>query len=65
MATMFFVVTIQKKGGGIAINVKKKNELHATILSSVSLSGLLALKFELLKGHFITAVGCYRPPVTR
>ena len=49
--------------GGVAIYVKTK--CHATIQSSVSLSRqfeLLALKLELLKGHCITVVGCYRPP---
>lgn len=52
-----------RKGGGVAIYIK--NKFHATILSSVSFSRqfeLLALKFELLKGHYITVVDCYRPP---
>lgn len=52
-----------RKGGGVAIYVKQK--FCATIQSSLSLSRqfeFLALKLELCKGHFITVVGCYRPP---
>ncbi len=52
-----------RKGGGIAIYIK--NKFNAAPLSSVSHSKqfeFLALKLELLKDHFITVVGCYRPP---
>lgn len=52
-----------RKGGGLAIYIK--NRFQATLISSISLCKqfeFLALKLELLKGHFITVVGCYRPP---
>ena len=52
-----------RKGGGIAIYVKCK--FHVIVQSSLSLSSqfqFLALKLELLKGCFLTIVGCYRPP---
>ncbi len=52
-----------RKGGGVAIYIK--NKFHATVLSSVSLNKqfeFLALKLELLKGHFITVVAFFRPP---
>lgn len=52
-----------RKGGGIAIYVKRK--FHVTVQSSLSLSSqfeFLVLKLELLNGHFLTIAGCYRPP---
>ena len=55
-----------RKGGGIAIYVRQG--FRVTVQSSLFLSRqfeFLALKLELLNGHVLTIVGCYRPPPAR